>query len=194
MAPEQPPFSVGVVVLGGGALLLSALLVVGFLLPADWQAQASALVPAPADEVFAFLDSPEGWQAWTPWPDSGVVREGPSRGAGASLRWDDPELGSGSFRIEEATPSERVVYTVEVSGGAMRTRGSLALAPEEGGVRVRWHEEGDLGRNPLMGFWALFMERAQSTELEKGLERLSAVVTGAPEAEAPADTGSTGVR
>ena len=45
------------------------------------------------------------------------------------------------------------------------------------GVRVTWHEEGNLGRNPLMGYWAFFMDRAQATELEKGLVRLGELAT-----------------
>ena len=194
MTPERTPFSVGVIVLGGGAVMLGVLMLIGFLLPTDWEANASAVVPASREAIFEHLDSPEGWRRWTPWPDSGLVREGPERGAGAALRWDDPELGAGIFRIEEADPPERVTYTVEVGGGAMRTRGSFELVPEAGGVRVGWHEEGDLGRNPLMGYWAMFMDRAQSAELQKGLERLAEVVTGAAHDEAPADSVSTGAR
>jgi len=177
MSGERTPFSVGVIILGGGALVLSMLMLIGFLLPADWEASATTLVPAPAEAVYAHLDSPEGWRGWTTWPDSGVVREGPARGRGAMLRWDDPELGAGSFEIVEAQAPSRVAYTVEVGGGAMRTNGALEVTPEAAGVRVTWREAGDLGRNPLMGFWALFMDRAQSAELAKGLDRLSELVT-----------------
>src|SRR5690554_838234 len=90
---NRSPFSPGVLILGGGAVLLLVVLTVGFLLPADWEASASTRVDAPAEAVFSLLDAPEGWQAWTTWPDSGVVREGPERGAGAAMSWDDAELG-----------------------------------------------------------------------------------------------------
>ncbi len=192
MTRARPPFSLGVVVLGGGALVLSALLLLGFLLPSEWSAEASALVAAPAGDVYSYLDSPEGWRAWTTWPDSGLVREGPERGPGAAIRWDDRELGTGSFVVVDARPAERVGYAVEVGGGAMRTTGSLELWPEGDGVRVLWREEGDLGRNPLMGYWAFFMGRAQATELEKSLERLGDAAASGPRREAPADPGPTG--
>lgn len=175
MSGEPVPVSVGAIVLGGGALLLSTLLLVGFLLPTDWEAEASAHVGATPAQVFALLDTPEGWRAWTTWPDSGLVRSGPERGEGATVAWDDPELGSGRFRLVEARPGERVSYEVEVGGGAMRTSGSVTLAPEGDGVRVVWREEGDLGRNPLMGYWGFFMSRAQRAELDKGLRRLGEV-------------------
>ena len=172
MTQERIPLSPGAIVLGAAALLLIAGLTVGFLLPTEWEADASALVPATPQAVFGYLDSPEGWAAWTPWPDSGLVREGPERGVDARISWNDPELGAGSFRLVEVQRPERVSYAVEVGGGAMRMEGSIALVAEGGGVRVTWHEEGDLGRNPLMGYWALFMDRAQTTELQKGLARL----------------------
>jgi len=172
------PFSLGTKILGGGAVLLSTFLLIGFLLPGTWASEASHLVPGEVDAVLPFLDSPEGWQQWTPWPEVGVERSGPPRGAGARLAWDDPELGSGSFTLG-ATRPERVEYSVDVGEGAMHATGVVTLTVEDGGVRVLWHEDGDLGRNPLMGYWALSMGRAQSEELAKGLERLAELVAAA---------------
>lgn len=183
------PFSVGVIVLGGGAALLLSVLLLGFFLPSDWEASAEATIGADAAEIFDYLDSPEAWQRWTPWPDSGVVREGPDRGAGATLRWSDRELGSGAFTIETADAGSGVTYTVSVNEGRMATEGSVTLEPRAGGTFVRWSERGDLGRNPIMGYWAAFMDRAQTRELEKGLLRLAELVENA---EAPADSVSTG--
>ena len=181
------PFSLGAMILGGAAALLVLFLLAGYLLPAEWDARAEAHLAAPPSEVFASVATPEGWRSWTPWPDSGVVRTGPSLGPGARLSWDDRELGSGTFTIVEVDPPRLVRYTVVVGPGAMRTAGTLTLAPERGGTRVVWREEGDLGRNPLMGYWARSMRRAQSAELAKGLDRLRALLFGA----VPADSGRT---
>ena len=184
---SRGPFSIGVVILGVGALLLGAFLAIGWLLPQSWEAEATAVIPASPSAVYAHLDSPEGWQRWTPWPESGVTRTGPPRGTGASLAWDDPELGAGAFTIVNAEEPERVEYAVLVDEGAMRTDGSLSLRPEGTGVRVTWREQGDLGWNPLMGYWALSINRAQGEELAKGLDRLKAVAEAPPTAE-PAGT------
>jgi len=188
------PFSIGTIILGGAAVALAGVLLLGVVLPASWEAEAATRVEADPETVFAFLDSPEGWRQWTPWPDSGVVRSGPSRGSGATLAWDDQELGQGSFTIVEAEGLSLVRYEVEVSGGAMHTQGSFELSREGTGTRVSWHESGDLGRNPLMGYWAFFMQRAQTRELEKSLARLVTLAAGgpSPEYEAPTDTMSTG--
>lgn len=171
------PFSFGTKILGGGGVLLSVFLLIGFLLPADWEADATRVIEAPPHSVLAYLDSPEGWQEWTPWPETGVERSGPERGAGAELSWDDPEIGTGSFTLTDATV-DRIEYAVDVGDGAMLSNGFVALTPSDGGVHIHWHEQGDLGRNPLMGYWALSMGRAQSEEMSKGLERLDSLVTG----------------
>jgi hypothetical protein len=172
---SRSPFSVGTWILGGGAVVLTLFLLVGFLLPKDWQAEASLVIPASGDALMPFLDSPEGWQRWTPWPENGVERSGPERGTGARLAWDDPDLGSGSFTLGSIA-SDRVEYVVDVEEGSMRSSGSVTLSTEPDGVRVVWREEGDLGWSPLMGYWALSMGRAQSEELAKGLERLAELV------------------
>ena len=171
---SRSPFGIGVKVLGGGAVLGVLFIAVGYLLPTDFEARAERLAGLEAADVFPYLDSPEGWRDWTTWPESGLERTGPARGEGARLAWDDPELGSGSFTLTRVVPSEWVEYRVEV-GGAMLTEGEIRLTQEGGGVRMLWVERGDLGRNPLMGWWGLSMERAQSAELVKGLERLERV-------------------
>ena len=168
-------FGPGTLVLGGVALLLLGFLAVGMLLPSQWHAQAERLVAAPPGRVMPLVDAPEGWLRWTTWPDSGLSRTGPERGVGASIGWDDPELGSGRFTITDVSPETRVGYSVEVAGaggGVMTTVGSISMEREAQGTRIRWSEEGDLGGNPLMGYFARSMQRLQSTEMQKGLDRL----------------------
>ena len=188
-APGGSPFSIGVKVLGGGALLGSLFLLVGLLLPTDFEAGAERVVDVPAEAVFRYLDSPEGWRDWTTWPESGLERTGPDRGEGATIAWSDAELGSGSLTLTRVVEPERVEYSVEV-GGAMVTEGAIVLVEEADGVRIRWTERGSLGRNPLMGWWALSMERAQSDELAKSLERLEAAAVEGLTLAAPADSAA----
>lgn len=176
-------FGPGTVVLGGVAALLIAFLTIGFFLPGTWEAGAEARLGVPAAELRPYLDSPEAWRAWTTWPDSALTRTGPERGAGAAVSWNDPELGAGTFRIDAVDAVGGVTYSVDVEGAGdavMRTHGSVALQPDGEATVVRWRETGDLGRNPLMGYWARFMERAQSAEMRKSLERLGDRVTDAP--------------
>jgi len=172
---SDSPFSFGTKVLGAGALFLSVLLGLGFALPATWEAEATILLPTTPQAAYRYLDSPEGWLDWTPWPDSSTV-SGPERGVGSTLSWDDPEFGSGSFSIVDAVAPTHVSYRVEVNEGRMWTDGAVDLSTEGDATRIRWREDGDLGRNPLMGYWALSMDRAQSEELQKSLDRLAVLL------------------
>ncbi len=180
-------FGPGTLVLGGGAFVLVAFLAVGFFLPGTWAATAETTIDAPLDTVQSLLDSPEGWRRWTPWPDSVAPAPGPSRGPGSAMTWVDREFGSGTFRIEGVDGGgadegpRTVAYAVEVegvAGGMLRTAGTVTLMDVGGSTRVVWREEGDLGNNPLMGYWALSMDRAQGTEMGKSLDRLAEVATG----------------
>ena len=168
----RSPFGPGVTILGSGAVILISFLFIGILLPGTWTAEASARLPASPEDAFLLLDSPTDWSQWTIWPDSGVQMIGPSSGAGAGFIWDDPELGTGAFTIVEVQEAEIVRYQVEMQGGAMNIDGVLELSLEQGDTRILWRESGDLGANPLMGYWALSMDRVQSAELEKSLDRL----------------------
>ena len=180
-------------------LFLIFLILVGVALPASWEAEVTLVAEASPEELFQHLDSPEGWRGWTFWPGSGVVRSGPETGSGATLSWDDEELGSGSFTIAESDAPRSVRYQVQV-GRSMRTEGTIELTPNGTTTRIAWHESGDLGRNPLMGYWAMAMERAQSREMAKSLTQLASLVakTDGPPAgdedprETPADSSSTG--
>jgi hypothetical protein len=189
---RSSPFSIGTRVLGGGAALLILFLVVGFLLPGTWSAGGSVQIDAPPEAVFPWLDSPRAWTRWTPWPDTGLVVAGPPHGVGSVISWDNADLGDGRFEIVEADSLRTVRYRVEVQKRTMRTDGTLHVEPRDGGTFVRWREQGDFGHNPLMGYWARFMDKAQSAELAKDLGRLKGLVEGGADADEPADSVSAG--
>ena len=183
------PISLGTRILAVGATLLLGFLAVGFLLPGTWSAERTATLDEPPEVVFPLVEAPQAWRRWTAWPDSGLVAQGPERGVGARLVWDDAELGDGSFEIVASEPLRSVRYRVRVQGGSMHTDGTFVLERTAGGTTVTWREEGDFGRNPLMGYWARLMSRAQGRELEKALTRLGELAgrEAAPPGSEPVD-------
>lgn len=172
----RSPLGPGITILGSLAIIMILFLLIGLLLPGTWRAEASARIPASPEEIFLYLDSPAEWNQWTTLPATGVRIVGTPSGEGSGFIWDDPELGSGAFTIIEAREPELIRYQVRMQNGAMQIDGALQLSPEKGGARILWTESGNLGANPLMGYWALSMNRMQTAELEKSLDRLLGIV------------------
>jgi hypothetical protein len=159
----------------GVAGVLVAFLVVGLILPGDWAAERERLISAPPGAVAPLVTDLARWPEWSAMGQVEGELSDPSSGAGATLSWDDPQWGQGVFTLT-AVEENAVAYEVRVEDGSLRTRGRLTFTPEGGGTRVVWREEGDFGRNPLLAWFALGMDRLQGTELEKGLDALAASV------------------
>jgi hypothetical protein len=158
-------------VFGTIAAALVTLMLIGFLLPGTWAAEASVEIDASPAEVFPFLNDLSQWAVWTNWGDIESSLSSPSRGVGASRTWNDPNFGSGSVTITGSGPPTFVSYEVEIEGGAS-VGGELTIEDQGGASRVIWREQGDFGRNPLMGYVARGMARSQGAQLAEGLEKL----------------------
>lgn len=161
------------------ALGLVAFVVVGLILPGSWSTERGRILAAPPGEVFPYLEDVALWREWSAMGQVEGTLSDPSRGEGAWLTWDDPQWGQGEFRITGTVPGAEVEYEVAVEEGSMVTRGHIRIAPGQGSTTVlEWREEGDLGWNPLLAYFALGMERMQGDELDKSLDRLQELLEG----------------
>jgi hypothetical protein len=158
-------------IFGGIGAVLVTLMLIGLVLPGTWTAEASLRIEAAPAEVFPFLNDLSRWDRWTNWGDIDSELSDPSRGVGASRSWDDPDFGSGSVTITDSGSPTFVRYEVEVEGGASVT-GELRIESLGAASRVTWREDGDFGRNPLMGYVARGMAKSQGAQLAEGLEKL----------------------
>lgn len=163
------PLKIFISVVAVGLLLFVGL---GAILSGEWEARRERILPLPADSVYAELTSIEGWSTWGSLGAVESEQSGPPRGAGATVRWDDPQWGEGEWTLTEANAPSDVTYEVRVEGGALVTRGHLTLTSVPEGTRVEWVETGDFGWNPLLAFLALGMDRMQGEEMDKSLDRL----------------------
>ena len=159
-------------VFGGIAAVLVTLMLIGLVLPGTWTAEASIQIEAAPAEVFPFLNDLSRWDTWTNWGEIDSQLSDPSRGVGASRAWDDPNFGAGSVTITGSGSPTFVRYEVEVEGGASVT-GELRILALGGASRVTWREEGDFGRNPLMGYVARGMAKSQGAQLAESLQKLA---------------------
>lgn len=147
-------------------------LAIGMALARPWTAERSIAIAAAPGAVFLYLDSLALWDAWTLWGDVPSEFTGPGRGTGAGRSWDNAQYGEGQFVIRQSHAPESLAYEVEVEGGKLTISGQLDLEILDGSTVLTWSEEGDFGRNPLLGYMVESMGDSQGQEMERSLGRL----------------------
>lgn len=155
--------------------LIALLLVGGWLLKPGYRVERSQLVNAPAERIYAHLDSSAGWQRWGVWyrrdPQMAVTARGAAAGAGAGWDWTSVSQGKGSMTLTAAESGRRVAYELRIDD-FKPSSGELRLEPEAQGTRVIWLMQGDMGGNPIHRWFGLFMDRLVGPDFEAGLGNL----------------------
>jgi hypothetical protein len=162
---------IGAVLIG----LLALLIVGGWLLKPGYRVERSLLVNAPAEQIYAHLDSSDGWQRWGVWyrrdPQMKVKASGSALGTGAAWDWTSDSQGNGRMLITAAETGRRVAYELRIDD-FNPSSGELRLEPETGGTRVIWLMQGDMGGNPINRWFGLFMDKLVGPDFEAGLAKL----------------------
>jgi uncharacterized protein YndB with AHSA1/START domain len=161
-------------------LALAALLLVGgFALSSKFTAARSVTIQAPAEKVYALVADPREWKQWSVWnrrdPSMAITYSGPPSGAGAAWAWKSPSQGDGKMTFTAVDPGRRVAFELYFPDFGTTSTGELTFAPDGTGTRVTWSMSGDMGRNPLYHWFALFADRMVGGDFEAGLANLKAV-------------------
>ena len=186
----------------GVVAVLAVFLIVVALQPSEYRIERSAVMNAPATDVFAQLNDFHKWEAWSPWakmdPAAKNKFEGPDSGKDASFWWSgNDQVGEGRMTIVESKPSELVSIRLDIEKPFKGTSTSeFTLKPEGDQTVVTWSM---FGKNDFMGkAISLIMncDKMVGTEFEKGLANMKAIVESpspsptAPTTEAPPKTES----
>jgi ribosome-associated toxin RatA of RatAB toxin-antitoxin module len=168
-------------------ILVAALLLTGFLLPARVSFERSALVRAPAPVIFSLVDGYQRFNEYSPWfdadPKARFTLSGPQHGVGAKLAWasDNPAVGTGTQQIVASEPDRMVRATLEFGQpGAAQASWRIEPAPDGENCRVSWMFEIDFGINPVSRWMGIFVERLVAPDYELGLRKLKALAEKEP--------------
>ncbi len=168
-------------------LLLLIVLLVAFIAtrPAHYHVERSAVIPAPAEVVFAQINDLHRMNEWSPWakldPHMVLTYAGPDSGVGASYHWTSSKLGDGRMTITESAPGQRVACRLEfVKPIPATSTVSLTLSPQAGGTNVVWAMDGESGFfGKAMSLFAS-NDKMIGPDFERGLANLKTVVEAAP--------------
>ena len=167
----------------GFAVLVVAVVAIGFTLPDSARLERSTVIRRPAATVFTVLDGFRHFQEWSPWasldPNMQVRREGPISGVGARLVWTSQidAVGSGSQEIVESEPYTRIVVRLVFSGMETQNTAQFDLEPDgETATKVTWRYESTFGSSLVARYFGLMLDRTVGADYERGLARLKAHV------------------
>jgi uncharacterized protein YndB with AHSA1/START domain len=159
-----------------GALAVVLIAVIA-LQPAEFAIERETVIAAPAEVVFAHLESPTALDVWSPWmkmdPKMTVTHEGPATGVGASESWQGPEMGVGSLTVTGLKPNEEVELKLEFQKPMHATNRALfTLTPVGEGTRVAWRMEGTNNFVAKAASLVMNMDKMVGGTFEKGLADL----------------------
>jgi len=177
---------IGLSILG----LIVLLLIISFFLPSKVHVERSVVINAQPQVIFEQINTLPNWEGWSPWkamdPSSVITYGDKKSGVGAYYTWKGPETGEGKMTITQSVPFSMV--ETEVDFGEMGTSlGVYILEAAEGGTKLTWGFDTDMGMNPIMKFGGLFMKGILEKQFDDGLGKIKQIAENAP-AVAPASS------
>lgn len=176
-------------------IAVAAFLVVVALQPAEFRIARSATIAAPANEVFAQVNSFHKWDDWSPWakldPNAKNSFDGPDEGEGAVFSWSgNEEVGEGSMTIVESRPHELIRIKLEFVKPFEDTSDvEFDFQPQGEQTAVTWTMHGK--NNFVSKAMCLFMDMDEMIggKFDEGLANLKNVVETEtpPSDETPSD-------
>jgi hypothetical protein len=166
-------------IVGGLAVLILLLVLAGFFFPRSYRVERVAVMKARPEAVHAQVADLRAWKTWGAWqerdPGMKMSYSEKTTGVGAWSAWESKKEGSGKMTITSVTPT-KVVYELEFPDFGTKSNGSVELVPDTAGTRVVWIDQGDLGMNPVMRWFGLFIEGMIGPDFEKGLANIKRIV------------------
>jgi effector-binding domain-containing protein len=164
-------------ILIGLAVLIVALLLVGFLLPGKMEVSRSISVNAPVENVFDEFNDVKKWQEWQYWntlekPGEMALTYGEkTEGIGAWYSWDGKNTGKGKITITESVPNKSVASSIEFTGSGTAV-GLYTVEPEGESTKASMNFTFDNGMNPIGRWFSLFMKGEIEKAFDFGLARI----------------------
>ena len=162
-------------------LLVIAVLLTAATRPDAFRVERTAVIQAPPEKVFPYINDFDRWGAWSPWEkkDPAMKRTfgATKSGQGARYAWEgNSEVGQGSMEIAESAAPSRVALKLDfVKPFEAHNNVEFRLKPEAGGTRVSWSMEGPVPYFAKILHLFLNMDAMVGKDFEAGLANLKTV-------------------
>lgn len=165
-------------------LALVVLVGVGSLfLPSQVHVERSKVIDAPISTVYNVVLDLHTWSGWDRWSqmDSNMVVsfEGEPNQVGMVRKWTSDVVGEGSMTITDMEAGSEIEHALDF-GENGKANSSFVFEDADGGTKVTWGFDVDLGMNPIYKYLGLLMEDQVGKDFETGLDNLEAFVQNLP--------------
>lgn len=164
-----------------GIVLVIIILIVGvggMLLPSQCKVSREIQINAPVSVIFPEVNTLRSWNHWSPWhnldPNAKNEYTGPAEGVGSMHSWDsdNPDVGKGTMKIVASEPYASIGIELNFMEQGV-ANSSFDFQAAEGGNKVIWNFESDMGMNPIARWiGVLMMDKWLGKDFEFGLSKL----------------------
>lgn len=169
------------ILIGFGVIIVIFVIVVA-LQPSEFRVERSALISAPAADIFPQTNDLRKLQAWSPWakldPNMKCTFSDPSVGVGASVSWaGNSQAGEGRETIVESRANEYVGLRLDfIKPFESTCSTAFTFKPEGNQTKVTWSMWGKSGF--ISKAFCLFMSQDKmiGEPFEEGLSNLKMLV------------------
>jgi len=146
--------------------------------PSIYRVERSAVVRAPAAEVYSRVADLTKWEGWSPWakldPAMKLDYSGTPGTVGSTYHWKgNDKVGEGRMTVKGLTPDRQVVIELQfLKPWEQTSLTTFDLAPDPAGTKVTWSMT---GQHDFIGkLFAVFMDMdgMVGPDFEKGLTAL----------------------
>jgi hypothetical protein len=160
-----------------------SILLIGFLLPSQWQVSRSIVINKPPQAIFGYVANFRiGWPQWSAFdgedPTIKYTYSGPSQGTGASRSWISEKMGNGSQTITSANPAKGITFELKMENSKFTIVGNIAFEPIGNGTKVTWTDKGDAGNNIFYKYMGTMMDKMMGDTFDRSLEKLKTRLDG----------------
>lgn len=158
--------------------------IVGMFISSKFAMDRSMVINADQKVIFDQVNNLKNWENWSPWmkmdPEIKITYDGPAEGVGSSYSWSSSQIGEGTITVTESVPYETVSNDMDFKKDGKGISG-FRITKEEGGNKVTWWMESDMGSNPYKKVMMSVMGRGfMEKTFDQGLNDLKKIAESTP--------------
>lgn len=163
--------------LGGLAVVIALLLLVGSFQATDYKVERSISINAAPATVWPWVSQLKKVQEWSPWDDEDpsikIEYSGVDGTVGAGSAWDSEKAGAGNQHITALDTNKRVDLHLQfLKPFKDEAEAGFVITPEGSGSRVTWSMNGHWNLVAKVAGLFMNMDKMMGGEFEKGLREL----------------------